>query len=154
MVTAVELLLAEERGRKGGKSSTPTKTLRRSQPEIQSDTESTILLDLNNKRIYKYEDLIHKTGAGIVHSIGIKSATDGYGISIRIDDNLEYRKTFTEIKEDSEILTDMSAYFEDDNYYLNVSNLKFKKSIRIAVYVVSGTYFTFDKIYGKTDIFD
>ena len=153
MVTWEEILLAEERGRRG-ESSTPTKTLRRSQPEIQSDTESTILLDLNNKRIYKYEDLIHKTGKGIVHSIGIKSASAGYGISIRIDDNQEYRKTFTEIKEDSEILTDMSAYFEDDNYYLSVANLKFKKSIRIAVYVVSGTYFTFDKIYGKTDIFD
>ena len=154
MVTARELLLAEEQGRREGESSKPEKTLRKSQPDIQFDTGSTTLLDLNNKRIYKYEDIIHKTGKGIVHSIGIKSATDEYGISIRIDDNREYRKTFTEIKEDSEILIDMSAYFENDNYYLSVINLKFKKSIQIAVYVISDSYFTFDKIYGKIDIFD
>lgn len=151
MVTWEDILLAEERGRA---SARPTNTQKIPQHEIQSDEESTILLDLNNKKIYKYEDIIHKKGKGIVHSIGIKTATDGYGVSIRIDDNLEYRKTFTEIKEDSEILTDISAYFENDNYYLNIANLKFKKSIKIGVYVVSGTYFTFDKIHGKTDIFN
>ena len=151
MVTWEEILLAEERGRA---SARPINTQVISQKEIQSDEESTILLDLNNKKIYKYEDIIHKKGKGIVNSIGIKSTSDGYGISIRIDDNLEFRKTFTEIKEDSEILTDISAYFENDNYYLNIANLKFKKSIKIGVYVVSGTYFTFDKIHGKTDIFN
>ena len=153
IVTWEEILLAEERGRKEG-SPASNQTLKKSQPETQSDTESTILLDLNNKRIYKYEEVINKTGRGIVHSIGIKSASSAFGISIQIDNNPEYRKTSAEVKEDSETLTDMSAYFDNDYYYLSVANLKFKKSIKVAVYVISGTYFTFDKIHGKTDIFN
>jgi len=151
MVTWEEILLAEERGKA---SARPTNIQTKPQQELQSDDESTIFLDLNNKKVYKYEDIIHKTGKGIVHSIGIKSTSTEYGISIRIDGNPEFRKSFTEIKEDSEILNDMSAYFEDDYYYLSVANLKFKKSIRIGVYIISNTYFTFDKIHGKTDIFN
>lgn len=151
IVTWEEILLAEERGRKTG-GSISNQTLKKSQPETQSDTESTILLDLNNKRIYKYEEVINKTGRGIVHSIGIKSASSAFGISIQIDDNNELRRSYSDLNDDTGELCGISAYINGGFYIISISDLKFRDKIKVGPFNTAGGSLTYEKIQGKFEV--
>ena len=150
IVTWEEILLAEEKGRKGG-SSTPIKTLERSQPEIPV-APRTIFVDHDSRKIDNYEAVIDTRGAGTVHNLNIKSASSAFGISIQIDENNEFRRSYSNLNSDSDELCDMSAYPNGGYYIIAVSDLKFRDKIKVGIYNTEGGSLTYEKIQGKYEV--
>lgn len=110
---------------------------------------STRFVDYDNRVINSYEKIIDADGSGIVHGLSFKAESSGYGISIMVDDSPEFKESYSDLNAVSDELNQMSAYYKDGYYIINVSNIKFNRHCLIAVYATAGGSFEFKKIHGK-----
>lgn len=112
----------------------------------------TVFVDYDSKSIDGYEAVIDAVGAGTVHILNMKSASDAYGISIQIDKNNELRRSYTDLNNDSDELCDISAYLHDGFYIISVSDLKFRERIKVGPYNTAGGSLAYEKIQGKYEV--
>lgn len=112
----------------------------------------TVFVDYDSRSIDGYEAVIDEVGAGTVHLLNLKSASDAYGISIQIDNNNELRRSYTDLNNDTDELCDISAYLHDGFYIISVSDLKFREKIKVGPYNTAGGSLTYEKIQGKFEV--
>ena len=112
----------------------------------------TEMITKDNITIENREMLMDFEGKGIINQFFCKSESNNFNVFILIDDKIIFEKPYKYFQDLSKHLEDIEAYKKDDNFFLDMKNFGFLKSVRI--YLTSETQTIFNSILIKYLIYE
>ena len=98
------------------------------------------------------EMLMDLEGKGLINQILCKTPSNDFGIFILLDNKIVFEKPYTYFQDLEKHLEDISAYKNDEQYYLDMRNFGFIKSARI--YLTSKNQVIFNSILIKYILYE
>ena len=112
----------------------------------------TEMITKDNITVKNREMLMDFEGKGILNQFFCKSNSNNFNVFILIDNKIIFEKPYKYFQDLSKHLEDIEAYQKDDNFFLDMKNFGFLKSVRI--YLTSETQTIFNSIVIKYLIYE
>lgn len=116
--------------------------------ELKPKRTTTKLIDYTSRGVTGSETVIDVKGSGYLDVMTVRAQTSGFGVSIFIDDNKEFKKSYSDLLTYNNEL-DVSAYFLN-GFVISAGDYKFKNKLKV-ILTAEGTV-QFDRIYAKYEV--
>ena len=98
--------------------------------------------------------LFDRSGAGVLKELALKSDTSNYRVITTVDGLEGYSNDWSWFYTNSDIIDEIAAFQKDSIYILSISDIKFSKSLKIAIRPThpSATAIRLAEVFLKVDI--
>jgi len=118
--------------------------------KVKEEIIKTKILNLVDRTIERYKELLNIKGRGSIREITIISESSNFNVIIFVDEKEFINSSYNELEEISSYSNSIDAFEEDGKYIVHITDISFGKNLRFGIFVNGTT--KFNRIYVLYDI--